>query len=609
MRLVAVAAVAGFAALLGNALSAEASPTVSLSGGPFNGATLTGITWPTAAGVNAFLGIEYASSPGGDLRWYPPQPPVPGSLSINATGFGSACPQTLGPGNTLPPIPTVLGTVPQSEECLFLNVFVPATATPSSKLPVLFWIHGGSLTSGTGAQYDPSQMVQNANIIVVTINYRLGALGWLALPALEPSQNGEVAAGNFMNPTDAGNYGLMDQQYALAWVHSYIAAFGGDPTKVTMAGESAGGVSVLANVTSTNTATGLFRAVIAESGAYVLDTMPSEATYEAGLGAGFLSALSPCGSAGSAAAVFGCLQSAPLVAVLQAQSAVFGAFGISPDSGTKVLPNALQSALSGGHFIRVPVLHGSNASEGRLFEPGLVPFAASAPTVIAAGGPATYDLTHSNAYCGGTNCTYPQEIGLFLETFGLPSTNSVDTLLSREYPLTSFRDPYTNNAPNADEALAQIFTDAGFACSAFEADLDLLRYVPVYAYEFTDPQAPPTPLVGGTPVVLPNDVAGFPTAAEHGAEISFLFSTGVTLSAGEQTLSSEMQRYWTNFVKNLNPSVGASVPSWSRFSILGNMQQLVPGPSRPYGFSTFSLEHFCSTWQTILNAEATAPPS
>jgi len=311
---VPLALVAVLAATLSPA--AAAPPTVTLGG-----VTVTGINWPTTPGVDAFLGIEYAASPQGGLRWSPPQPL--GVVSPDATHYGSACPQTLGAGGTLPQIPTalVIGPGPavqdvdQAEDCLFLNVFVPASATPSSKLPVFFWIHGGALVTGTGAQYDASQMVLNNDIIVVTINYRLGALGWLAQNSLQPGQNGIVKLGGFMNPGDAGNYGLMDQQFAMAWVRANIAAFGGAPAKITIGGESAGGLSTLANLASTRTAPGLFRAAIVQSGAYMLRDLPSKSNYESEFGDGFVAALS-CDTGAGPAADFACLQGSQLPAVL-----------------------------------------------------------------------------------------------------------------------------------------------------------------------------------------------------------------------------------------------------------------------------------------------------
>src|SRR6516164_4673829 len=218
-----------------------------------------------ASGVNVFFGIRYGQAPAGTLRWKPPQAPNPGQGSIVAGTPGHTC---------------VQGRSTDSEDCLFLNVYAPSTATAKSKLPVFIWIHGGALVNGAGSDYDPSVMVADNNIIVVTINYRLGSLGFLAASVLAATE-----ANAFQNVGDAGNYGLMDQQFAMAWVHDNIAAFGGDPEEVTIGGQSAGGLSVSTHLASTNTfrsLTGrdLFGGAIIESGAYMYHDVPSLATYQ-----------------------------------------------------------------------------------------------------------------------------------------------------------------------------------------------------------------------------------------------------------------------------------------------------------------------------------------
>ena len=154
--------------------------------------------------VNKFQGIRYANSTAGANRWTPPTAPVRAHAVFDATTPGSSCPQQINQFSAPPPF---------SEDCLFLNVTTPAHSHGDDGLPVWIFIHGGALVTGTGAVYDPSVLVSTHNIIVVTINYRLGALGWLADPALD---------GNGI----AGNYGLMDQQLAFKWVRDNIEHFG-----------------------------------------------------------------------------------------------------------------------------------------------------------------------------------------------------------------------------------------------------------------------------------------------------------------------------------------------------------------------------------------------
>jgi para-nitrobenzyl esterase len=554
--------------------------------------TFTAVPSPSLAGVDVFFGIRYAAPPEGALRWTPPQRPTPPAGTVVAAIPGPACPQ---PVSTAP--------LPQSEDCLFLNVYTPATATPASHLPVFLWIHGGALIEGTGAQYDPSVMVAENNIIVVTINYRLGALGWLVEPGLlAPSPS------FFQNAGDAGNYGLMDQQFAMQWVRRNIAGFGGDPFRVTIGGESAGGLSVSSNLESLQTGFGLFRSAIIESGAYMLHDLPSETTYEDLFGPGFDAALD-CTPPDDAP----CLRAASVPAILAAQAKVFGAAGISPDFGTKILPQGLQQAFSTGEFFHVPVLQGTNANEGRLFEPLEFPFPAGVNplTVIAEGGPANFDLANPNNLCAvnGTPeaCTYPQEIGIFLGITGFPAavnTPAFDALLAEFYPLANFPDPFLpNDADDSDEALSQIFTDLVFACNGSDSNIDLAFFTPVFGYEFNDPNAPPVAGFGNA-VKPPNDVFGFPSASEHASELQFLFNFGTTLNAGEQQLAAEMKTYWGNFVNTGNPNVPRQTAFWQPFNVTTAVQDLIPGPALPHAIFNFRAEHFCDAiWQPIISAE------
>jgi len=218
------------------AASATAATAIVTDQGPLKG---------IVSNVNEYLGIPYAAPPTGKRRWLPTQPPAKFTGVFQATAFGNKCPQLL-----LPPFGS--GAPFGDEDCLSLNVYVPSGAPPAHGFPVMFWIHGGSLTSGTGSDFDPVSLVQKGAVIVVTINYRLGALGFLAQGALDSEGHA------------AGNYGLMDQQQALKWVRKNIGVFGGDRNRVTIFGQSSGGDSVMYNLASP-TAAGLFQRAIAES--------------------------------------------------------------------------------------------------------------------------------------------------------------------------------------------------------------------------------------------------------------------------------------------------------------------------------------------------------
>lgn len=190
-----------------------------------------------------FKGIPYAAAPVGNLRWMPPQDPPKHTGILDALAFCAACPQ--------PKYPEITST---SEDCLFLNIWAPSTPGPH---PVLFWMHGGAFVQNSGAQSKcAGSALAERGVVVVTINYRLGALGIFAHPALTAE-----------NPQGLlGNYVLMDQLAALRWVNKNIAAFGGDPGSATVSGSSAGATSILFLMSAKEQANGLFHKAILQSG-------------------------------------------------------------------------------------------------------------------------------------------------------------------------------------------------------------------------------------------------------------------------------------------------------------------------------------------------------
>src|ERR1700722_12181991 len=294
-------------------------------------------------GVGAFLGIPYASPPVGDLRWQPPKPHAAWTTTLNATKFGNTCPQITELG-------VFAGPVSLTEDCLYLNVFT-THANPTAgakKLPVLVWIHGGGLFDGESNDYDASALIKNGPAgptVVVTINYRLGLLGYLGHPALD-------AEGH-----DFGNYGLMDQQEALRWVHRNIAAFGGDPGNVTVGGQSAGATSTAAVIISPASG-GLLHRAIFESGP-LLTVAPRELAESRGTA---FATAAGCGPDGTAA----CLRalSVQKILSLQGTAAANGPYvtGLIVD-GT-VLPIPGDTAWSTGKFNHMPIMNGSVRDEG-----------------------------------------------------------------------------------------------------------------------------------------------------------------------------------------------------------------------------------------------------
>jgi para-nitrobenzyl esterase len=236
------------AALCIVAASAKAdSLTVKIADGKVHGKSLN-------SSVRAFQGIPYAAPPVGDLRWKAPEPAAPWKGELDATKYGHHCAQNHVFDDMVfqdSATPTDTG----SEDCLTLNVYTPASAKESSKLPVMFWIHGGGYSGGGSSEpRHNGDFMPQKGVVLVTINYRLGVFGFLALPELATEQGGA-----------SGNYGLMDMVAALGWVKKNIAAFGGDPNNVTIFGESAGSFAV-STLMAVPSAQGLFHKAIGESG-------------------------------------------------------------------------------------------------------------------------------------------------------------------------------------------------------------------------------------------------------------------------------------------------------------------------------------------------------
>jgi para-nitrobenzyl esterase len=519
-RLSILSLAALFALAIFLAPSAAAAGVVPTDRGP-----VRGVDTPA---MKEYLGVPYAAPPVGELRWRPPQPAARWHRPLDASHFGNHCPQ--------PPSP--FGTASTTEDCLYLNVFTPNNGPGrghTKDLPVMVWIHGGGFTVGESDDYDPRRLVAQG-VVVVTFNYRLGSLGFLAHPALS-AESGD----------GSGDYGLMDQQAALRWVQRNITKFGGDSGDVTIFGQSAGGLSVHAQLASP-LARGLFERAIVQSGAYALD-LPSLSSAE-NTGRTFAQSVG-CGGTNPVA----CLRALPVASILASQPTNAGE--TFPNVDGNVLPRTIKSALESGQFNRVPVIEGSTHDEFSIFVAlniGLGPLPAS---------------------------LYPQIVGILMSALGF----HVDpAAVLAEYPLSDYQQ-------NVGRALTAIGTDSVFSCPGRRAARSLSAFVPTHAYEFNDPNVPQ--------IFAPP--ASFPYGAYHASELLLLFDSPTLghapLTPEEEQLAASMVGYWTQFARAGEPNSPAT-PSWPAYTPANDIyQSLVPPTPGPE--TGFAADHKCAFWDSL----------
>ncbi len=326
-------------------------------GGPIqvDGGKVAGVTSPGDPGVVVYKGIPFAAPPVDDLRWRPPQPVEPWEGVLQAESYGGVCPQLPYAEDSFWARLKQYSPSEMSEDCLYLNVWAPAEP-PADKLPVMVWIHGGGLTKGSGTRlgYDGTALVRRG-VVLVTINYRLAAFGYLAHPGLSAeSEHGS-----------SGNYGVLDQIAALEWVQRNIASFGGDPDRVTIFGESAGSTSVCL-LMATPLARGLFHRAIGQSGGAFgpmsrLDEDYAGRSSHESVGQVFAAAL-----VGEEGATVEAMRAASTDEVLETYKQLGGrAYGITRAVVDDwVLPDDVDTIFAEGGQHDVPVIVGSNADEG-----------------------------------------------------------------------------------------------------------------------------------------------------------------------------------------------------------------------------------------------------
>ncbi|OZF40546.1 carboxylesterase [Rhodococcus sp. 14-2483-1-1] len=476
-----------------------------------------------------FLGIRYAEPPVGDLRWAPPQPLPMSRADSDAAVAGSECPQSSTESG---------GAQSTDEDCLFLNVTTPLVKS-NDPLPVMVWWHGGGFTSGSGSAYEAQRIASEGNVIVVTVNYRLGMLGYLGLPGLRGS----------------GNFGFADQIHSLRWVNDNAAAFGGDPDNVTVFGESAGGMAACAVLTSP-AAQGLVDKAAIMSGSCALD-FPADSIYPgvpeqrpyvslADNEATGIEVAKQLGCSGSN--TLECLRALPIDSlVAQGQN-----FSDDLAYDTELLPADPARAVEAGAALDVPVFSGGNRAEQNSFVGGAL---LADPSTVTAD-------------------SYPT---LLSDAFGSDAARVADL-----YPLQNF--------PSAALAWASATTDAGWSCPTYRNNRALAADAPVYSYEFADT---------GTADVSGVGASGVPQDAAHATDMPYFFDIAghdLLKTPAQHDLARTMIAYLTSFAHTGTPSADGA-PLWPRTT--DTATPVLQFVSDNISVIDADAEHHCDFWNTL----------
>lgn len=504
----------------------------------FYAKTTTGVVQGVMVeGVNAFLGIPYARPPVGKLRWRTPRVMREWKTVLKA--------------DTPPPhcVQSIFGFDRGQEDCLYLNIWTP-TLFPKKPLPVMVWMHGGGFTVGHSYETTPGhRLAKQGDVIVVSVNYRLGALGFMAHPELTREHG-----------ATSGNYGMMDQIQALQWVRRNIGNFGGDRDNVTIFGESAGGMSVC-NLLTSPRAKNLFHKAIIQSGPCFspypgLGFMEKQGlTMEQHLGCDKAVDKLDCMRSKSPAEVLAAMPPAP--------GMVFGEeeeYWMPNIDGDFLVEQPLKS-LQAGRFAKVPVINGNNANEGSL----LVMFG------------------HEYQFKKLTPERYPDRIRYLVH-----DDDKVKQVME-QYPLSQYTD--------AGEALSAVFGDYSFVCHEKWTSDALARQVPVYSYYFSYPDAD---------FVLPK---ARELGAFHSAEVQFVFGDSMAwleskFSGHEKVLSDNLMNYWTQFAYTGDPNgvvdTRKTSVHWPQYNATRQRLQLDTTLAEKPGADTDAL---CQFWQGIASQD------
>lgn len=472
----------------------------------------------------SFEGVRYAAPA---QRWVHARDPEPWTGVRHATAPGSDCVQE------------AVFWRPESaastnEDCLFLNVYTPAGNVRNR--PVLVFFHGGGGINGSATDVRPTRMAAWGDNIVVSVNYRLGVLGGLLLPALD--------AGG----ASGGNYANTDKVQALRWIQDNIAAFGGDPKRVTISGQSAGAGAVCWLLASPSAA-GLFAAAVVQSAGNCGGAATRQAAYANG------EAFARAAGCTDPDTMLACLRGLSAAEILDVQAAT--GTGAGTVAGGRDLPVAPAEAFATGAFNRVPVVFGNTRDEARAF-------------VYESNDLVRQPVT-ATAFVSQINSAYGAAAPVILAA----------------YPLDDY--------PSPGVARAQVQTDQR-VCTALPYARSMSRWTPLYTYEFRDETAPKRPYMTVPP--------SFPIGSGHTSEVPYLWQSDIVgeLTAPQLELSKLMITYWSRFAQAGTPN-GGKLPNWPTFTAgERRLGFLAGGRTELIGGADFTTEHHCAVWDSYASS-------
>ncbi|MDP3278834.1 MAG: carboxylesterase/lipase family protein [Deltaproteobacteria bacterium] len=494
--------------------STEAGPSETPTMARVSSGELVGAT---REGVRRFLGIPYAAAPTGPRRWRAPEPASAWATPRMATQHGPSCPQS--PARD----PLSGQTFATSEDCLTLNVWTPEAPSATPR-PVMVFVHGGGFVSGTGSLslYDGANLARSAGAVVVTLNYRLGQLGFLAHSALRAEQTSNAGP---------GNYGLLDQQAALRWVRDEVRALGGDPANVTLFGESAGSLSVCLHMVAPGSR-GLFHRAIGQSASCTffvntLSTTPDARFQPAeSLGSLFSTALR-CESRATPAEVLACLRSKSVDEVLMAEPRPaelnIRDARYQPSVDGVVLPMRPWAMFRAGMSANVPFMSGTNRDEGTVFS-------------------LTTSIANETEYRAAVRALLPLRDTVL--------NAALNDILTRYWPIAMY--------PSAKDAYNAFLGDVAFVCPArAQARMMASRAMaqPVWLYHFTREN------LGGRNLGL---------GVFHSAELPYVFANFVRpfmRTPMDATVSDLVVGAWARFARTGDPNGAGLAPAWPSYSM------------------------------------------